>query len=521
MGGNKVVNFLRKYMMLIAMVIVMIVFFRLTDGTSLFPQNINNVISQNAYVFVLGTGMLLCILTGGNIDLSVGSVVCLAGGVGAILMDKNIPWPVAVIAMLVMGLLVGMWHGYWIAYVKVPPFIATLVGMLAFRGLANIIMKGFAYSLYQDNPNQGMFLKIFGGGDSCYIPGPYIQDKIAIMRAGFINQQVTGTYTTDMGQLQQTVSGLQSIADAGKECTDVINAAANAKMTVSEYLAANNMSLSAGAQNIFDTAAAAGQEVPEYLAAIGKTLSSLKIYISSQLNVTCLIVGLLSAVGFVVFTVINRKRLIKKGYKVDSLATVIIKTALIFGVILWLTYKLAGYKGIPTVLIWIAIVLGLFAYITSKTTLGRNLYAVGGNEKATRLSGIDTKKVMFSAYTLMGVLAGFAGVLNIARQMGSQPTYGVGYEMDAIAACFIGGASAYGGTGSIGGVIIGAALCGIINQGMVIAKTPTNYQTVVKGLVLLVAVLFDVVMQMRRKGAQKKKKAEATQASAEKGGAKA
>ena len=108
-------------------------------------------------------------------------------------MDKNIPWPVAVIAMLVMGLLVGMWHGYWIAYVKVPPFIATLVGMLAFRGLANIIMKGFAYSLYQDNPNQGMFLKIFGGGDSCYIPGPYIQDKIAIMRAGFINQQVTGT----------------------------------------------------------------------------------------------------------------------------------------------------------------------------------------------------------------------------------------------------------------------------------------------------------------------------------------
>ena len=188
---------------------------------------------------------------------------------------------------------------------------------------------------------------------------------------------------------------------------------------------------------------------------------------------------------------------------------------MIFGVILWLTYKLAGYKGIPTVLIWIAIVLGLFAYITSKTTLGRNLYAVGGNEKATRLSGIDTKKVMFSAYTLMGVLAGFAGVLNIARQMGSQPTYGVGYEMDAIAACFIGGASAYGGTGSIGGVIIGAALCGIINQGMVIANTPPNYQTVVKGLVLLVAVLFDVIMQMRRKGSKKKKKIETT----EKGGA--
>ena len=119
MEGNNIKNFLRKYMMLIAMVVVVIVFYFLTGGKSLLPQNINNVISQNAYVFVLGTGMLLCILTGGNIDLSVGSVVCLAGGVGAIIMTKNLPWPIAVIAMLIMGLLVGMWHGFWIAFVKV------------------------------------------------------------------------------------------------------------------------------------------------------------------------------------------------------------------------------------------------------------------------------------------------------------------------------------------------------------------------------------------------------------------
>lgn len=408
MGGLNIKNFLRKYMMLIAMVIVVIVFYFLTNGKSLLPQNINNVISQNAYVFVLGTGMLLCILTGGNIDLSVGSVVCLAGGVGAIIMDANIPWPIAVIAMLIMGLLVGAWHGFWIAYIKVPPFIATLVGMLAFRGLANIIMKGFAYQVTDKS-----FLNVFGGGDSCYIP--------------------------------------------------------------------------------------------DFLAGVGP---------ASALNKTCIVVGILVAAGYAVFTFINRSRLIKKGYKVDSLVAVIIKTILIVAVVIWITYKLAQYKGIPTVLIWIALVLGVFAYITSKTTLGRNLYAVGGNEKATRLSGINTKKVMFSAYTLMGLLAGFAGVLNIARLMGSQPTYGLGYEMDAIAACFIGGASAYGGTGSIGGVIIGAALCGIINQGMVIANTPPNYQTVVKGLVLLVAVLFDVIMQMRRKGSKK------TDVSAEKGGAK-
>ena len=402
MEGNKVKNFLRKYMMLIAMVIVVIVFYFLTGGKSLLPQNINNVISQNAYVFVLGTGMLLCILTGGNIDLSVGSVVCLAGGVGAIIMTKNIPWPVAVISMLIMGLLVGMWHGFWIAFVKVPPFIATLVGMLAFRGLANVIMQGFAYQVEDKT-----FLNIFGGGDSCYIP--------------------------------------------------------------------------------------------DFLANVGP---------ATQFNKTCMFVAILFAAGYTVFTFVNRTRLIAKGYKVDSMVTVIIKTILIDAVIIWLGNRLANYKGIPTVLIWIALVLGVFAYITSKTTLGRNLYAVGGNEKATRLSGINTKWVMFSAYTLMGLLAGFAGILNIARLMGSQPTYGLGYEMDAIAACFIGGASAYGGTGTIGGVIIGAALCGIINQGMVIANTPPNYQTVVKGLVLLVAVLFDVIMQMRRKGSKKTVKAE-------------
>jgi putative multiple sugar transport system permease protein len=216
-----------------------------------------------------------------------------------------------------------------------------------------------------------------------------------------------------------------------------------------------------------------------------------------------MVFAVLVAVGYAIFTFINRSRLIVKGYKVDAIGVVILKTVLIVAVVIWLGYKLASYKGIPTVLIWIAIVLGLFAYITSKTTLGRNLYAVGGNEKATRLSGINTKMVMFSAYTLMGLLSGFAGILNIARLMGSQPTYGMGYEMDAIAACFIGGASAYGGTGTIGGVIIGATLCGIINQGMVIANTPPNYQTVVKGLVLLVAVLFDVIMQMRRKASKK------------------
>ena len=403
-------------MMLIATVIVVIVFYFITGGKTLIPMNIDSLISQNAYVFVLGTGMLLCILTGGNIDLSVGSVICLAGSIGAIIMDKRIPWPVAVAVMLFIGLAVGIWHGFWIAYVKVPPFIATLVGMLAFRGLANIIMQG------KDVPVENKsFLNYFGGSDSCYIP--------------------------------------------------------------------------------------------DFLANVGKPINLGDV----TLNKTCMVFAILLAIGLILFTFINRARLISKGYMVDNIISVIIKTFIIAAVIVWFGYKLACYKGIPTAFVWIALVLAIFAYITTNTTLGRNLYAVGGNEKATRLSGIDTRKVMFSAYTLMGVLAGLAGILVIARGQKASPTIGVGFEMDAIAACFIGGASAYGGTGSIGGVIIGAALMGIINQGMSIADTPVNYQKVVKGVVLILAVLFDVMMQMKRKGAKKVKNVEAS----EKGGANA
>ena len=419
MGANKVINFLRKYMMLIATVLVVIGFYFITNGQSLNPDSIDRLISQNAYVFVLGTGMLLCILTGGNIDLSVGSVVCLAGSVGAIIMDKNLPWPLAVAVMLVMGLLVGLWHGYWIAYVKVPPFIATLVGMLAFRGLANIFLKG--KDVIVENKD---FMNVFGGSDTCY--------------------------------------------------------------------------------------------VPDFFRNVGPKLT----FEGVALNKTCVVFTVLLALGLVIYTFVNRARLVKNGYKVDNFLVVIIKTVLIVLVILWFGYKLASYRGIPTAFIWIALILALFAYITTKTRLGRNLYAVGGNEKATRLSGIDTRKVMFSAYTLMGVLAGFASILVIARGQKAGPTVGVGFEMDAIAACFIGGASAYGGTGSIGGVIIGATLMGVINQGMNIAATPVNYQKVVKGIVLIFAVLFDILMQMKRKGAKKKKKTAVEAVTTEEGGAK-
>ena len=151
------------------------------------------------------------------------------------------------------------------------------------------------------------------------------------------------------------------------------------------------------------------------------------------------------------------------------------------------------FKGIPSVLIIVSIVVLIYSYITSNTTTGRYFYAVGGNEKATRLSGINTNKTYFLAYMNMGFLAALAGMITIARMTSAQPTYGQNYEMDAIASCFIGGASAYGGIGTVPGAIIGATLMGVINLGMLIMGVDQNMQKVVKGLVLLAAVIFDVV----------------------------
>ncbi len=382
---------LQKYTMIIVLILVTLFFTWRTGGKILLPQNISNLISQNAYVFVLATGMLLCILTGGNIDLSVGSVVCFVGAVGAVLMENyKMNMGVAVVAMLVIGTLIGAWQGYWIAFVRIPPFITTLSGMLVFRGLSNVVLNGLTISL-----NSETFIKIFGGGANCFVPDFF---------------------------------GVEGF------------------------------------------------------------------------NLTCMLAGIIAVVIYILLQVKGRLNRVKKGYEVDPLSGMLIKTVLISAVILIFAYKLSQYKGIPSALLWVLIVVLVYGYITSNTTTGRYFYAVGGNEKATKLSGINTDKVYFIAYLNMGFLAALAGMLTIARMTSAQPTYGQNYEMDAIGSCFIGGASAYGGVGTVPGVIVGAILMGVINLGMSIMGVDANYQRVVKGLVLLAAVIFDVVS---KKEAQK------------------
>lgn len=399
MTKTNVLDVVKKYTMFMVLIVVVLFFADKTDGDILLPQNISNLIAQNAYVFVLATGMLLCILTGGNIDLSVGSVVCFVGAVGATLMETHDLHPVpAVIMMLLIGLGIGAWQGLLIAYVKVPPFIVTLAGMLIFRGLSNVILKGLTVSL----TNLG-FINAFGGGKDCYIP-------------------------------------------------DFVG---------------NMMGLEKG-----------------------------------SINATSIAFGIAFAIIYAVASILGYLQKVKKGYEeanTTKMFVIAAKTLAIGAAIIAFTVKIAQYRGIPTALVWAVLVILVYAYITSKTTIGRHFYAVGGNEKATRLSGINTNRVYFMAYANMGFLTALAGMLTIARMTSAQPTYGQNYELDAIGSCFIGGASAYGGVGTVPGVIVGAILMGVINMGMSLMSVDQNWQKVVKGAVLLIAVIFDVMTKKAEK----------------------
>lgn len=373
-------TFIKKYTMVIALVVVFIIFTVLTGGKLILPQNISNLLLQNAYVLVMACGMLLCILTGGNVDLSIGSTLCLSAALAAKLMDGGYSPLVAIFVSMSVSIVIGIWQGWLVGYVHIPPFICTLAGMFLFRGFARVVLDSRTISVM--NPQ---FNNLFTS---------YIQ-----------------------------IGGL----DEKGSCKSAI------------------------------------------------------------------IVGIVVAVGLMAWTIFSLARKKKQGYEGVSAISSIVKMAVIDVLIVIYAFKLSQYKGIPVMLIWILIVVLIFAFITSSTVFGRYFYAVGGNEKATKLSGIDPRRVYFWAYFLMSVLAGFSGLL-VASRIGSvDGNMGNSYEMDAIASCFIGGASAYGGSGTVPGIMIGAILLGVINQGMSICGWPDQWQYVVKGAVLLVAVVFDVV----------------------------
>lgn len=210
------------------------------------------------------------------------------------------------------------------------------------------------------------------------------------------------------------------------------------------------------------------------------------------LHITTLIIGAILCLVLIYIDYRNRLNQAKYGFQVMSTAFFVAKNVIISGAIMGLCYLLASYRGLPNVLVLMFVLIALYSFVSSQTVIGRRIYAMGGNEKAARLSGVNTSRLLFLTFVNMGVLAALAGLIVAARLNSATPNAGTGFELDVIAACFIGGASASGGIGKVIGAVVGAFVIGVLNNGMSIMGLGIDWQQVIKGLVLLAAVFFDV-----------------------------
>jgi putative multiple sugar transport system permease protein len=379
---------LRDYGLLGSLLVIIALFEYLTGGVLLAPANITNLILQNSYIVIMALGMLL-IIVGGNIDLSVGSIVGFIGAIAATMMvDYKLPWVPVVGLSLVAGGLIGAAQGYFVAYAKIPSFIVTLGGMLVFRGLTGNILLG-------------------------QFVGPFPRDFQSIS-SGFI--------------------------------PDVVSA--------------------------------------PLLVLFGDDLGA-------NFRWTSMLIGLAGA-AILIFTSARRWRHARAHtMETEPLALFIGKNAVFTVLIVAFCYLLASYRGLPNVLIIMGALILLYMFVTQRMTIGRRIYALGGNRMAAQLSGIRTERLIFLTFVNMGALAGLAGLIVAARLNSATPSAGNSFELDVIAACFIGGASASGGVGKVMGVVIGAFVMGVMNNGMSILGIGIYWQYVVKGLVLLAAVYID------------------------------
>ena len=385
---------MKQYGMVIMLIAVYVFFAILTKGKNMSPMNINNLIMQNGYVVILAVGMLLCVLTG-NVDLGVGSVVAACGAVaGTLLMDFGVSAPVAMLGALAVGTAFGVFVGFFVSQLEIPPFIVTLATMLMGRGLCYVILKA---------QTKG--------------PLPASYNWIG---TGFL----------------PTIRILTDNPDLNK----------------------------------------------------GKGV-----------DLICLIVAAVIAALIILGEIKSQTTAKKHGLPTIPLWQTIAKDGVILFIVCFFFWKLANYNGIPVVLILMAALVGIYHFITTKTVAGRQLYAMGGNAKAARLSGINTKKVFFWVYANMGILAAVAGIVLSARNQSATPKAGDGFEMDAIASCYIGGAATSGGVGTIIGAVVGAFIMGILNNGMSLAGYDTNVQKIVKGCVLLGAVTFDLLSKRKKR----------------------
>ncbi|GAX91686.1 sugar ABC transporter permease [Effusibacillus lacus] len=367
---------IRSYTMIFALIGIWVLFSFMSDFF-LTSRNLSNLFVQMSVTAVLAIGMLLVIVAG-HIDLSVGSIVGLTGGLAAILQvwAKWPTWSVVIVTILA-GVLIGLIQGWWVAYRSVPAFIVTLGGMMAFRGILTGITKGQTVA-----PMQESFRTI---GQS-YLP------------------QGVGLF-------------------------------------------------------------------------LGIVIAAALLY------------GLWNA----------RRSRIKYGFEVGSPLIDTGKAVFFIALTFIFIFLMSSYKGVPFPFLLVIIFAVIFTFLANKTTFGRHIYAIGGNNEAARLSGINIKRRTLMVFVLSATMASIAGIMQVARLNAATISSGTMYELDAIAACVIGGTSLMGGRGKISGVIIGALVMASLDNGMSIMNVESFWQQITKGAILVLAVWIDIYSQNRKK----------------------
>lgn len=363
------------FMIVLSILAIWGVFYFLTGGTFLTARNISNLFRQMSITGTIAIGMIFIIISG-EIDLSAGSAMALLGGVAAIL-NVQMGWGVlpVVLCTLVLGILIGLWNGFWVS-LKIPSFIVTLSGMLAFRG----ILVG--------------------------------------------------------------ITGGRTIAP-----------------------------------------------VSPSFKIIGQS------YIPNALSY--IIIGIMIAL-MVAFSLRDRKNKELIGIENENLNEYIMKISAKSIAMLLGVFLLNQYYGIPTPVMILTILIFIFSFISKKTVFGRLVYAVGGNKEAVRLSGVNVNKIKLMIYVVNGLLIGTAGLILTSRLAAASVSAGSNAELDAIASCFIGGASMSGGVGTVFGAILGALVMASLDNGMSMLNVEPSWQYVVKGLILLLAVLFDILSKKKK-----------------------
>jgi len=362
--------------LLLALAVIWIFFHIATDGAFISSRNLSNLLRQTSITGMLACGMVLVIIAG-EIDLSVGSLLGLLGGIAAV-MTVNLAWGSwpTVIAVLLLGLVAGLLNGFIVTRLRVPSFIVGLGGMLAFRGVLQGITHGATIA-------------------------PVPADMVYLAQ-GYVNP------------------------------------------TLSNWLAA------------------------------------------------------IIFVALVAMTTMRRKRRAALSIPQSAAWRDTLKLIAIGAVMAGFLVMLNRYNGVPLPVMILLALLAIFTYIATQTVFGRHIYAVGGNMEASRLSGIDVAGVKMVVFALMGLMCAFAGIINTARLAAGSPSAGTNGELDAIAACFIGGASMRGGAGTVHGALIGALVMASLDNGMSMMDVDNYWQLIVKGSILVIAVWVDVLSGTKR-----------------------